>query len=512
MKQVAHFLGDVIGVSCILLFCAAFFYHTTNDYFFVAGKFRDFSLIGWGAMLLLLSVAFYFWHKGKNGWLYFSSWLVLICIVLEFYRFLLFAGNENCRLYLKIVMGLEIATLVLALYRRYYEMVIFSIAAFIITFFGSFVVYSSSLCVSGYVLFATIGIGAFFSIIKQICLRHNYLVCWHWCKICLGVILVGMLAAIGVMWYQHMVFGIRFYEKPVTEAVKNPKVSIIVPVYNAEDTIEHAMDSLRKQTLKHIEIIAVDDGSTDKTAKILDEYAAFDKRIKVIHQKNAYVGAARNRGIAQAKGEYIGFVDADDWVSPNYYEELYKKAKAQRADIAYISVIWVVFKKFPEIKERLLKNYSSDVAHLETIGTGYVWDKIYKRSFLQENHILFTTRRSVYEDGYFAIQLLAYAPKIVPVTNVAYYYSRHRLSASVKKHYAINQELFNMFSDLDKLIFDADLDEEKKQWVLEKNKLQRHWFFRDFYTVLDDEDKPKFKQLVAEKFPDDVIDYDKVTE
>lgn len=91
-----------------------------------------------------------------------------------------------------------------------------------------------------------------------------------------------------------------------------PLVSVVVPVYNAEPYLRECLDSLFGQTLKEIEIIAVDDGSTDGSGKILDEFAARDRRLKVIHQENAGVSAARNRGIKAARGRYLTFVDADD--------------------------------------------------------------------------------------------------------------------------------------------------------------------------------------------------------
>ena len=104
-------------------------------------------------------------------------------------------------------------------------------------------------------------------------------------------------------------------------------VSVIIPAYNVEKYIAKCLDSLINQSLKDIEIIIIDDGSTDKTPFIIKDYANQDKRIKVIAQTNQKQGAARNRGLEAASGEYIGFVDADDWVDLNYFEKLYETAK-----------------------------------------------------------------------------------------------------------------------------------------------------------------------------------------
>ena len=99
-------------------------------------------------------------------------------------------------------------------------------------------------------------------------------------------------------------------------------VSVVVPVYKVEKYINKCIDSIINQTYKNLEIILVDDGSPDRCPQICDEYAKKDNRIKVIHKKNSGLGAARNTGIDAAKGEYIGFVDSDDWIMPNMYEEM----------------------------------------------------------------------------------------------------------------------------------------------------------------------------------------------
>ena len=106
----------------------------------------------------------------------------------------------------------------------------------------------------------------------------------------------------------------------------NPKVSIIVPVYNAEKYLERCVSSLTKQTLKDIEIILVDDSSTDSSLEICKQMAEKDSRIKVIHKMNEGAGLARNAALSIANGEYIGFVDSDDFVELNMFEILYNKA------------------------------------------------------------------------------------------------------------------------------------------------------------------------------------------
>jgi glycosyltransferase involved in cell wall biosynthesis len=101
-----------------------------------------------------------------------------------------------------------------------------------------------------------------------------------------------------------------------------PKVSIIVPVYNAEKYLQECVESVLGQTLSDIELILVDDGSTDSSPTLCDQYAAQDRRVKVIHKPNGRAASARNAGLRVASGEYVAFVDADDWISPDMYEKM----------------------------------------------------------------------------------------------------------------------------------------------------------------------------------------------
>ena len=112
-------------------------------------------------------------------------------------------------------------------------------------------------------------------------------------------------------------------------------VSVIVPIYNVERFLERCFDSIFHQTYKNFEIIAIDDGSTDDSPTLLDQFAQSDSRIKAVHQKNSGVAAARNNGLRMAQGEYILFVDSDDTISPLGMERLVKKAIASDLDIAY---------------------------------------------------------------------------------------------------------------------------------------------------------------------------------
>ena len=109
--------------------------------------------------------------------------------------------------------------------------------------------------------------------------------------------------------------------------VRNAKISIIIPIYNREKSLKKCLDSVIRQTYENLEIILVDDSSQDNSGIICDDYANTDKRILVIHQQNAGVSAARNAGLAMVTGDYIGWVDSDDWIEPDMYECMLKNAQ-----------------------------------------------------------------------------------------------------------------------------------------------------------------------------------------
>ena len=206
------------------------------------------------------------------------------------------------------------------------------------------------------------------------------------------------------------------------------KVSIIVPVYNTADYLEKCIKSLREQTLQDVEIICIDDGSTDNSLSILNEFAACDNRIKVIQQENKKQGAARNAGMKIASGEYIGYVDSDDWVDLDYYEKLYNSAKKYDSDIALATNVRVgngkTKKRLNITKEEVKTTLQDKIDVCEQWKNECPTNKIYKKSFLNENNIVW--RENVYcEDKIYTLQAIFYANNIVTVPDVYYYYYRN---------------------------------------------------------------------------------------
>ncbi len=213
-----------------------------------------------------------------------------------------------------------------------------------------------------------------------------------------------------------------------------PKVSVIIPVWNCELYIEKCLNSLLNQTLKDIEIICVDDGSTDSSSEIIRRYCEADERVLLLTQSNKKQGAARNKGLEVAKGEYIGFVDADDWVDSNYYEELYNAAKQYNSDIAladYIRIGNGITKKRLNIKKQEWRQDIEGKLRLcKQAKHPSPTNKIYRRDMLKRENLLFPEGVAC-EDKIFVCKAIYYANSVVSVPGVYYYYFR-RPNSTVK--------------------------------------------------------------------------------
>ncbi len=209
-----------------------------------------------------------------------------------------------------------------------------------------------------------------------------------------------------------------------------PKVSIIVPIYNVEKYIGKCIESIMNQTLKDIEVILVNDGSTDKSGKIADKYASIDNRIKVIHQKNLGQGVARNKGIEISNGKFIGFVDSDDWIDLDMYERLYNSICENDADIGvcsrrgYDENLVNGHTKLVEDNEVFDINYNIVdyiINHLFYPHTVSSCNKLYKADLIKKNNIRF---KNVYEvgseDALFNYCILLNSKKIVTIKDTFY--------------------------------------------------------------------------------------------
>lgn len=204
--------------------------------------------------------------------------------------------------------------------------------------------------------------------------------------------------------------------------VEKPKISVIMPVYNAEKYLRMALESVLNQTLKEVEIICVDDGSTDRSYEILEKYAQKDSRIILLHQDNQYAGAARNYGMSVASGEYLIFLDADDYFRPTMLEKAYKMAEATKPDIVIFGGEFFQEKTedaypYPALlrKERLPEGstfYWDEISYcIFNITTPSPWNKLFRKDFVLEKGIQFQKTKRV-NDAYFVELALFYANKI----------------------------------------------------------------------------------------------------
>ena len=210
------------------------------------------------------------------------------------------------------------------------------------------------------------------------------------------------------------------------------KVSVIVPVYNVEKYLRKCLDSVVSQTLKEIEIICVDDGSTDGSGAILDDYATRDARVSVIHQANAGAGAARNVGMAQATGEYLYFCDPDDWCDRRWLAKLYAGAQRACADVLIAPAFRCDWKSEKTVSIVRLNGWPSGVFDglamgpmLFCLGGQTVWNRFFRRAFIQENDIQFQ-KIPCFNDIVFCDLAMACAKRIFCIHFPGYFYRRSR--------------------------------------------------------------------------------------
>lgn len=199
-----------------------------------------------------------------------------------------------------------------------------------------------------------------------------------------------------------------------------PKVSIVVPVYNVEKYLKKCMESLSGQTLTDIEVICVNDGSTDNSLKIILEYVKADSRFKVIDKENTGYGDSVNRGIEQALGEYIGIVESDDFAEPDMFEKLYARASAFQCDIVKGNYRFYWKHRTPHsavneiLRECPYNQVLNPLEHLEIFDVpASVWSAIYKRDFLRKKKIVFLpTPGASYQDLSFTFKAFAFAERV----------------------------------------------------------------------------------------------------
>ena len=279
-----------------------------------------------------------------------------------------------------------------------------------------------------------------------------------------------------------------------------PKVSIIVPIYNVSKYLDKCLNSLTHQTLDDIEIICINDGSTDNSTEILNYYANKDHRIKILNQNNQGQGVARNNGIKLATGEYLGFVDPDDWIEPNMYEIMYLLAIKNECDTVYCNYDRLYEKsnrleiadKFDEyninIKPDAIFNWIDLKEHVLQNIPYICVNKIIKRKLIINNNIQFSEKRILGEDRLFSISTLLQSSRCI-YTNLVMY------------HYIIHPNSSISILPSDPIFLINEVDDLLKQLSLEKTlskeftNFKKEIFIESYNREKNDEKKEYFKSL-----------------
>ena len=214
----------------------------------------------------------------------------------------------------------------------------------------------------------------------------------------------------------------------------NKKISVIIPVYNSEKFLERCINSLVNQKLKDIEFIFIDDGSSDKSTNIIRKFAKNDDRIILINKENGGVSSARNLGLEYASGEYIGFVDSDDWIDLEMYSDFYKKAKENYCDIIMCSIVREDANHVQDYevidikKDVVLENIIDKPKYFMSI-CGSACKAIYKRDLLIKNNIKFPVGIKLSEDKIFNFYAVSKSKRIMYIDKYYYHYYENNNSA-----------------------------------------------------------------------------------
>lgn len=243
-------------------------------------------------------------------------------------------------------------------------------------------------------------------------------------------------------------------------------ISIIIPIFNVKDYLKRCIESVQVQTHSNIEIILVDDGSWDGSSEICDQYRTIDSRVKVIHQKNSGISAARNSGMHISNGEYIAFVDSDDYLHIDFLKILLNCALENEAEISVCSFIKVYQNHEVAINNRVEKKLFSNVGALKDVLSYpstcdvMVWNKLYKKSLFIDHLIEFPVGK-IYEDTFIIYRLLYAANKVAFINLPLYYYLQRRGSIM---HSSFNVQNFDMLEAANETVawvdkFEPSLDQ-----------------------------------------------------
>lgn len=279
-------------------------------------------------------------------------------------------------------------------------------------------------------------------------------------------------------------------------------VSILVPICNVEKFLDKCLNSLINQTLKEIEIICINDGSKDRSLEIIKKYAELDKRIVIIDKPNSGYGDSMNKGLAIAKGEYIGIIESDDFADKNMFSDLVALAEKYNADIvkSNFNFYWENPEKCIYCNNLCTENISDDITKNKNrifAGMPAIWSAIYKKSWLNKNNIDFlSTPGASYQDTSFNFLAIAFADKVIVTPSAYLNYRQDNANSSVKnasweKVIALHKE----WDRVKKYIENTDL----KQYISWYNTLKFNGYIWN-YCRISSVDRAKYFKILRSEF------------
>lgn len=289
------------------------------------------------------------------------------------------------------------------------------------------------------------------------------------------------------------------------------KVSVVVPVYNQESYIHDALDSLVAQTMSDIEFIIVNDGSTDRSLEIIQEYAERDSRFVVVDKENGGVASAINLGNQMAKGEYLAEMDSDDYVAPDMYEKLYETAVKHDLDIVKSNVINFTGSgdTFKSVTEKIARpGYFDRVINPmeEKIVFSfpmYAWVSLYRRDLIVEGNVQWNDGVSSYNDNGFYWQTMSLARRVMYLDEDFIYHRRDNEMSTVKNPDKMFRNFFLEHEFITKKLISLGVFEDVKPFFFER-KINNYYFA---LNVIPYEKKHEFFQLVARDFRKDIAEH-----
>lgn len=284
----------------------------------------------------------------------------------------------------------------------------------------------------------------------------------------------------------------------------NPKVTVIIPVYNPGVFIHECLRSVLSQGLKEIEVICINDGSTDSSAIILEEYAKNDSRLIVINQENMGQSAARNKGLLHATGDYVFFLDSDDYIAPNSLQLCFQTAQRNNVNVVYFNgkLFFPNGDNFPFWEHWVVKDFSTGYYQIEENDRvaffTNVCTTLYKRSFLIENNLFFI-EKLLYEDLEYNYRVLCHLQDYYWLDNNIYFYRRAVSESTTSRNDESSFDLFKAYEISRKHLVDSSRF-EFFEYVVSLNVIRHAYgkFARDIFLSKDDNLKIKYYYALKE--------------